>query len=106
MRGGVMGKYITKQQRIVGMLRAEYERAEAAHRTAYAERVGMDAAANVWDDLNRNDGVGGIRQNPYNTLTASTREESAKLYASQMREAYEYAVDVFIEKLPTTETTT
>jgi hypothetical protein len=84
------------RQRIVNLVRAEYERAAEAFRHAHAERVGIDAAANAWDDFNKDDGIGCISQNPHNTIAASKREEAAKLYASQMREAYSHAVDTFI----------
>jgi hypothetical protein len=85
-----------KRQRIVAMLRAEYERASEAYRKAHAERVGMDAAANAWDEFNPDDGIGGMSQNPHSSGRWSEREEAAKLYAAQMREAYEFAVDMFI----------
>lgn len=84
------------QQLIVSILRAEYERASEAYRKSHAERVGMDAAANAWDEFNPHDGVGGMSQNPHLSCRWSEREEAAKLYASQMREAYEFAVDTFI----------
>ena len=85
-----------KRQRIISILRAEYERAAKSYRNAHAERVGMDAAANAWDRFNPDDGVGSISQNPHSSGQWSDREQSAKLYASQMREAYEFAVDTFI----------
>ena len=89
--------YLNKKQRIVAILRAEYERASEASRKAHAERVGMDAAANAWDDSNPDNGVGGMSQNPYSSDQWSKREEEAKLYAAQMREAYEFAVDTFLK---------
>lgn len=88
-----------KRQRIVNILRAEYERASEAYRKAHAERVGMDAAANAWDKFNPNDGIGGMSQNPHNNIKWSQREEEAKLYAAQMKEAYEFAVDTFINNI-------
>ena len=87
---------MTKQERIVKLLRSEYERAAESYRKAHAERVGMDAAANAWDQFNPDDGVGGMSQNPHSSGRWSEREEAAKLYAAQMREAYEFAVDTFI----------
>ena len=89
--------YLNKKQRIVAMLRAEYEKASEAFRNAYATRIGMDAAANAWDDSNPDNGVGGMSQNPYSSDQWSKREEAAKLYAAQMREAYEFAVDTFLK---------
>jgi hypothetical protein len=91
--------FMNAQQRIVSIIRNEYERAVEVHRRAHAERVGIDAAANAWDEFNPGDGVGSFLQNPHNTLRASEREEAAKLYESQMRECYTCAVDTFLEKL-------
>jgi hypothetical protein len=93
-----------KRQRIVSILRKEYERAAESYRKAHAERVGMDAAANAWERFNdtgrvpcpHDDGVGSISQNPHSGGRWSEREQAAKLYASQMREAYEFVVDTFI----------
>ncbi len=87
---------MTKQQRIVNMLRVENERAQEAWRHAHAERVGIDAAAIAWDEFNPQDGVGGFSQNPHNTNQASEREERARVYAAEIREAYEFAIDTFI----------
>lgn len=89
------GGYLNKKQRIVAILRAEYERASEAYQKAHAERVGMDAAANAWDDFH-SDGIG-MSQNPHSSRRWSEREEAAKLYAAQMREAYEFAVDTFLK---------
>jgi hypothetical protein len=86
------------RQRIVNMLRAEYERATTAFRHAHADRVATDAAANAWDQFNPEDGVGGMSTNPYNANAASRREEEAKIHAAHMKDAYEYAVDTFIEQ--------
>ena len=88
-----------KRQIIVAMLRAEYERSAEAYRKSHAERVGMDAAANAWDEFNPDDGIGGMSKNPHGSRRWSEREEEAKLYAAQMREAYEFAVDTFISAI-------
>ena len=95
LRGVVVDRNAAKQ-RIVSLVRAEYERASEAYHKAHAERVGMDAAANAWDEFNPEDGVGGMRQNPHAGGRWSEREEAAKLYASRMRQAYELAVDTFV----------
>jgi len=85
-----------KRERIVSLLRTEYHRASESYRHAHAEHMGQVAAANAWDDLNPNDGVGGFKSNPYNVQLASEKEQRARLYAEQMREAYDFAVDTFV----------
>lgn len=85
-----------KRQRIVALVRAEYHRASEAYRKAHAEHMGQVAAANAWDDLNPEDGVGGRSSNPYNVSLASEKENRTKVYAEQMREAYDFAVDTFV----------
>lgn len=92
------GGEVSKQERIVALLRVEYHRASEAYRKAHAEHAGAIAAANTWDQHNRDDGVGGVSRNPYNVQTASENDERARVYAAQMREAYEFAVDTFIPK--------
>lgn len=87
---------MNKKQRIVSIIRSEYERASEAYRQAHAERVGMDAAANAWDDFHPQDGVGGFSQNPHVGVQWLKREEAARIYAAQLREAYEFAVDTFL----------
>lgn len=82
---------------IINLLRREYEQAEYNHRQAYAERVGMDAAANVWDDFNKENGAGSFSQNPYDSLTYSQKEERAKLAAAKMKAAYELAINTFLD---------
>ena len=91
---------MNSKERIVKLIRAEYERASEAYRKAHAERVGMDAAANAWDQFNPDDGVSGFSQNPHNSNRLSQKEETSKVYAHQMREAYEFAVDTFLSDLP------
>jgi hypothetical protein len=85
-----------KRQRIVAILRSEYERSTGEYRKAHAERVGRDAAANAWEKFNPDDGIGGRSQNPHSSSRLTDREEEAKFYAAQMRETYEFAVDTFI----------
>lgn len=85
-----------KRQLIVSLLRAEYHRASEAYRHAHAEHMGQVAAANAWDRLNPDDGVGGFKSNPYNVQNASDKEDRARVYAAQMREAYDFAVDTFV----------
>jgi hypothetical protein len=58
--------------------------------------MGMIAAANVWDDMNKEDGVGGPSGNPYNVHLASSTDEQARIHAANMKEAYEFAVDTFL----------
>lgn len=87
-----------KRQRIVALLRAEYHRASEAYRHSHAEHMGQVAAANAWDQLKPDDGIGGFRSNPYNVSIASEKENQARLYAEQMREAYDFAVDTFVSE--------
>lgn len=93
------------KQRIVSIIRSEYEKAEQAHRMAFAERVGIDAASNAWDDFNKHnnlDGVGCRYDNPHTTqaLAAIRREEAAKLHYLHMKDAYQCAVDTFLSEEP------
>jgi hypothetical protein len=88
---------MNKRQRIIHIIRKEYERAESAYRIAFANRVGVDAACNAWDDFNKDDGVGSISANPHCPQMAQKTEDAARVYAAQMREAYEHVVDVFTE---------
>lgn len=90
-----------KRQRIVELLRAEYHRASEAYRHAHAEHMGQVAAANAWDQLKTDDGVGGFSSNPYNVSVASEKENRARVYAEQMREAYDFAVDTFVSDVAT-----
>ena len=85
-----------KRLRIITVLRNEYERAVEAYRKASAERAGIDAAANTWEESHPDDGVGGFSQNPYTDTGHAEREHAAKLYAAEMCEAYKFAVDTFI----------
>jgi hypothetical protein len=88
-----------RQQRIVAILRREYEKANEAYRHAHAEHMGAVASANAWDQCNPEDGVGAFGRNPYNIDAASKRDTDARVYAADMRDAYEHAVDTFVEKL-------
>lgn len=88
---------MTPKQRIVAILREKYNEAETNYRRAHAEHMGQIAAANAWDELNKDDGVGGFSSNPYNITNASNKDTAAELYLSQMREAYNFAVDTFVE---------
>jgi len=87
------------RQLIVKIIREKYEKAQEDFRHAHAERVGLDAACNVWDDLNKEDGIGGISQNPYATQarTAALRESNLQTFVSHMKRAYDCAVDTFLK---------
>lgn len=88
---------MNKQQRIVALVRQESDRANAAYRQACIEHAAAIVSANMWDQFNPDDGVGGFGRNPYNIDAASERERVARIYCEQMREAYDFAVDTFIE---------
>ena len=81
---------------IIKTIADKRNQAEECYRKAYAERVGMDAAANAWDDCNQNDGVGGFSTNPYTQRDYTKAEDDAKLAAAKWKEAYELAVAFFI----------
>lgn len=85
------------KQRIVSLIKWEYDRAEREYRSAIAERAATIAAANAWDDYNPMDGVGGMSTNPYITSNADKRENDARVFALQMQEAYDLAVNTFLE---------
>lgn len=92
---------MNSKQLIVNIIRREFDMASESYRHAHAERVGIDAAANAWDDFNKNDGIGGFSTNPHNTTLAAIREHTAKVHYENMREAYSCAVDTFIADVQT-----
>lgn len=88
---------MNKQQRIVQLVRNAYGRALESHHQAVAERAAAIAGASAFDKYNPEDGCGGISQNPYNVNRASELEMATKTYLADMREAYDFAVDTFLE---------
>lgn len=90
---------IHKRQLIVSILRNHYEQAATAYRHAHAEHMGMIAAANAWDEANKEDGVGGFSRNPYNISIAANKEEQCRISAANLQGAYEFAVDTFLAEV-------
>jgi hypothetical protein len=88
---------MNKQQRIVKLVRAAYERAHGDHKRADSERAAAHAGAKAWDKYNDQDGIGGLSLNPYNLNRADEAAIAAGNYLADIREAYEYAVDTFLE---------
>ncbi len=88
------------KQRIVSLVRQRYEDAVRSARERHAERVGNRAASDVWERENPDDGVGGFSSNPYRGRADSlaTREERAKETLALWKEAYDLAVDTFLEE--------
>lgn len=88
------------RQLIVKIIREKYERAQEDLKHAHAERVGLDAACNVWDDFNKEDSIGGMSQNPYSSQahTAALRESQLQTSVAHMKRAYELAVDTFLKE--------
>lgn len=84
------------KQVIVNLVRREYDRALEEYKKAIAERAGCIASANAWNEFNKDDGIGGISMNPYNLNAADQKEERARVFVGQMKQAYELAVDTFL----------
>lgn len=80
---------------IVRVLRKHLEEATKDHMEASVSHFGCIATYNAWDDLNR-DLVG---KNPHDIGRASEREMRARIYLANMQEAYDFAVDTFLEGL-------
>lgn len=85
------------KQRIVAILRREYEQAVTNYRLAHAQHIGIVGAANTWDECNPDDGVGGMSQNPFNITAESNKDNAARIHAENMKEAYDLAVDTFLK---------
>lgn len=88
---------MSKQKIIVELVRNAYERAVIDSREAHAEKKAAEAGAKEWDRYNPDDGVGGFGQNPYNKPWTLNKDKEASNRMNELREAYNFAVDTFIE---------
>lgn len=88
---------MNKQQRIVAIIRAAYEKSVENYRHTHAEWAAEVGAANAWDSLNTMDGIGGMSQNPYNINHAAKRDNEARIHMLNIKECYDFAVDTFLE---------
>jgi len=88
---------MNKQQRIVKLVRAAYEQAHEAHKKADVERAAAYAGSSAWDDYHDDDGVGGLSLNPFNLNRVDDAAMATRNHLTNMREAYEYTVDTFLE---------
>lgn len=86
------------KQAIINIINAEVKSAQRRYVDAVSERAAIIAAANTWDDFNKEDGIGGMSQNPYSPqLTRlDTREIDARNYYDLVKEAHDLAVYTFI----------
>jgi hypothetical protein len=87
---------MNKQQRIVGLVRRAYENAVDQHRDAAVARAAAYAGAKTWDEYHNEDVVGPARQNPFDLNRVDQDAINARNYLTNMREAYEHAVDTFL----------
>lgn len=83
---------------IVALVRAHYESRVEEFCKASADHAGAIAAANVWDDCNPDDGVGGMSSNPYNPDRAATRQLNAQTAMDKAKGAYQLTIDTFLEE--------
>jgi len=88
---------MTPQRTIINLVRYQLEIAEERYRQATADYAGAVAAHKEWDKSNPDDGVGCMSSNPYNPRRAEEYMKNRQLEYQQLREAYDYAVDTFLE---------
>lgn len=87
---------MNKQQRIVKILRREYDFKLRDYVQKMAERAAVIAGARVWDQHNPEDGVGGISGNPYKVEAAKEAAEEASQRLSEIQEVLDFAVETFL----------
>lgn len=82
---------------IIQILRTKAADAQARYVTAAAEKAGVAASEYAWDQMNPDDGVGGMGMNPYKSDKADKREVDARLFMENMQQVFDYAVDTFLD---------
>jgi len=85
---------------IVRLMRDYYEQLNRALLDAHVNRAAAIASANTWDDFNKDDGVGGFSTNPYSGQLnqVDQRVEQARIALAKAKDAYDFAVDTFVEE--------
>lgn len=89
---------MNEKQKIVDIIRVEYEKVRDAYMRAHAERVGLEHAEKAWDYLMPEDSIDFIPSNPYssNLPQALKKEEQAKIEFKAMENVYKVAVSTFL----------
>lgn len=84
---------MNKQWLIMCILRNEYDKALHQYRSSSADRAAIVAGSAAWESMNKDDGIG---RNPYDIKRAIEKERKHEEHYLRVREAYDYAVSVFL----------